>query len=250
MRALITGATGGMGQAFAMLLAKQGVDLVLTGRNVENLKRMQNNLHTDVQIIPADLSNIAECYDLYEKLKQNNIDIVINNAGVGVVGMFWETDCKKELDMLALNVQAVHILTKLFLKDFRKRNHGYILNVASSAGFAAGPCMASYYAGKSYVLRLTQAIAEELRQEKSRVRVCVLCAGPVDTDFNRNAAAVSAVKGISPQKAAKEGLKGLFVGKTVILPDSTTKLVYIMQKYMPMHIVTACNYHIQKRKRG
>ena len=250
MRALITGATGGMGQAFAMLLAKQGVDLVLTGRNVEKLKRMQNNLHTDVQIIPADLSNIAEGYDLYEKLKQNNIDIVINNAGVGVVGMFWETDCKKELDMLALNVQAVHILTKLFLKDFRKRNHGYILNVASSAGFAAGPCMASYYAGKSYVLRLTQAIAEELRQEKSRVRVCVLCAGPVDTDFNRNAAAVSAVKGISPQKAAKEGLKGLFVGKTVILPDSTTKLVYIMQKYMPMHIVTACNYHIQKRKRG
>lgn len=250
MRALITGATGGIGQAFAVLLAKQGVDLVLTGRNVEKLKQMQKKLKTNVQIIPADLSNTKECYALYETLQYQNIDIVINNAGVGVVGMFWETDLEQELDMLSLNVEAVHILTKLFLQDFRKRNHGYLLNVASSAGFTVGPCMASYYAGKSYVLRLTQAIAEELRQEKSRVKVAVLCAGPVNTDFNRNAKAVSAVKGISPQKAAKEGLKGLFGGKTVILPDRATKLVYIMQKYLPMGVVTACNYHIQKRKRG
>lgn len=250
MRALITGATGGMGQAFACLLAKQGVDLVLTGRNVAKLKQMQKQLHTDVQIIPADLSSPKACYALYETLRKQNIDIVINNAGVGVVGMFWETGLKQELDMLALNVTAVHILTKLFLRDFRKRNHGYILNVSSSAGFGAGPCMASYYAGKSYVLRLTQAIAEELRQQESKVKVAVLCAGPVDTDFNRNANAVSAVKGISPKKAAKEGLKGLFRGKTVILPDKGTKLVYVMQKYLPMRMVTTCNYHIQKRKRG
>ena len=134
------------------------------------------------------------------------------------------------------------------MQDFVRRDYGYILNVASSAGFTAGPLMASYYAGKNYVLRLTQAVAEELRQEGSWVRVSALCPGPVDTDFNRNANAKSAVKGISPKKAAAAGLKGVFAGKTVILPDGGTYATRLMQRLLPEKCLLPLTYAIQKRK--
>lgn len=212
MRALITGATSGIGKAFALLLSQRGFDLILASRNTAKAEITENTA-THVDIVTVDLTKEADCLHLYETVKDTLIDLVINNAGMGAVGRFSEIPLEKELDMLNLNVRAVHILTKLFLQDFVRRDYGYILNVASSAGFTAGPLMASYYAGKNYVLRLTQAVAEELRQEGSWVRVSALCPGPVDTDFNRNANAKSAVKGISPKKAAAAGLKGVFAGK-------------------------------------
>lgn len=160
MRALITGATSGIGKAFALLLSQRGFDLVLASRNTAKMRKLQKILPTHVDIITVDLSKEADCYQLYAAVKDMPIDLVINNAGVGAVGRFTQIPLEKELDMLNLNVRAVHILTKLFLRDFVRRDHGYILNVASSAGFTAGPLMASYYAGKNYVLRLTQAVAE------------------------------------------------------------------------------------------
>ena len=186
MRALITGATSGIGKAFALLLSQRGFDLILASRNTAKMRKLQKLLPTHVDIVTVDLTKEADCYHLYKTVKDMPIDLVINNAGMGAVGQFAEIPLEKELDMLNLNVRAVHILTKLFLQDFVRQDYGYILNVASSAGFIAGPLMASYYAGKNYVLRLTQAVAEELRQEGSRVRVSALCPGPVDTDFNRN----------------------------------------------------------------
>ena len=248
MRALITGATSGIGKAFALLLSQRGFDLILASRNTAKMRKLQKLLPTHVDIVTVDLTKEADCYRLYETVKNMPIDLVINNAGMGAVGQFAEIPLEKELDMLNLNVRAVHILTKLFLQDFVRRDYGYILNVASSAGFIAGPLMASYYAGKNYVLRLTQAVAEELRQEGSRVRVSALCPGPVDTDFNRNANAKSAVKGISPKKAAAAGLKGVFAGKTVILPDGGTYATRLMQRILPEKCLLPLTYAIQKRK--
>ena len=244
MRALITGATSGIGKAFALLLSQRGFDLILASRNTAKMRKLQKILPTHVDIVTVDLTKEADCYHLYETVKDTPIDLVINNAGMGAVGQFAEIPLEKELDMLNLNVRAVHILTKLFLQDFVRRDYGYILNVASSAGFTAGPLMASYYAGKNYVLRLTQAVAEELRQEGSRVRV----SGPVDTDFNRNANAKSTVKGISPKKAAAAGLKGVFAGKTVILPDGGTYATRLMQRLLPEKCLLPLTYAIQKRK--
>ena len=108
---------------------------------------------------------------------------MLNNAGFGAFGEFNSTSLEKELDMINVNIKAVHILTKLFLKDFIKKDKGYILNVASIAAFQAGPLMATYYSSKAYVLRLTLSIYEELRRLKSNVKVSVLCPGPVDTNF-------------------------------------------------------------------
>lgn len=250
MRALITGATGGMGRAFALLLSQRGFDLILASRNTAKMKKLQKILPTHVDIVTVDLTKEADCYHLYEAVKDMPIDLVINNAGIGVVGQFAETSLEREMDMLNLNVRGVHILTKLFARDFVRRDYGYILNVASSAGFTAGPLMASYYAGKNYVLRLSQAVAEELEQAGSRVRVSALCPGPVDTDFNRNAHAKSAVKGISPRKAAAAGLKGVFAGKKVILPDRGTYATRLAQRLLPDNILLSLTYAIQKRKEG
>ncbi len=248
MLALITGATGGIGCAFARLLAAQGYDLILASRNTKKMRAMQHRLPTKVQIVTVDLSKEADCHRLYDMVQAQKIDLLINNAGFGVYGAFSDTALEEELNMLAVNVQAVHILTKLFLQDFIQRDYGYILNVASSAGFLAGPLMASYYAGKSYVLRLTEGIAQELKESGSRVRVAALCPGPVNTAFHQRANIHQAIKGISPQCAAVEGLRGLFAGKTIILPDLQTKAARFGQRFLPERMLLWVLYRIQKAK--
>ena len=104
---------------------------------------------------------------MHNKLKEENIDLLINNAGFGVFGNFNETDLEKELSLINTNIIAVHILTKLFLQDMIKRNKGRILNVSSIAGTSPGPLMATYYSSKAYVLRLTESIYEELKKQKT-----------------------------------------------------------------------------------
>ena len=169
MKALITGATSGIGREMAKILAVRGVDLIIASRDEKKMKSLAKRLPVAVRTIAVDLSKAEDCYRLYDAVKAEEIDILINNAGFGAYGATWDVPLETELNMLDLNVRAVQILTKLFLADFRKRGSGRILNVASSAGFLAGPLMSGYYATKGYVLRLSEAISEELRQE---VRQC------------------------------------------------------------------------------
>ena len=152
--------------------------------------------------------------------------------------------------MLDLNVRAVHILTKLFLRDFRRRDYGYILNVASSAGFLAGPLMSAYYATKSYVLRLTEAIHEELRREGSHVKISALCPGHVDTGFDQRANVRHSIGGISSRKVAQCGLDGMFRGKVVTLPGITMKLTYLGEKLLSESLMLKAAYFAQKKKEG
>ncbi|MDD4282538.1 MAG: SDR family NAD(P)-dependent oxidoreductase, partial [Bacilli bacterium] len=175
MKALITGASSGLGADMARVLNKRGFELILVARDKKNLEAMKKELGDKIKIIPMDLSSTFNCMKLYNKVKKENIDILINNAGFGVFGNFYETNLDKELDMIDLNIKAVHTLTKVFLKDFKERNKGYILNVSSTAGFLSGPLMATYYATKGYILKLTEAIYEELRQEGSEVYIGALC---------------------------------------------------------------------------
>ena len=166
MKVLITGASSGIGYQMAKYLSDLGHDLVLVSRDKQKLQMMQDELKCEVKIIVADLSDASKVKEVYVLCKNDNIDILINNAGFGDCGNFDETDLTREMEMLDLNIRAVHILTKLFLRDMKKRNCGYILNVASSAAFMPGPLMATYYSTKAYVLRLTTALYEELRREK------------------------------------------------------------------------------------
>ena len=151
MKALITGASSGIGLDIARYLATKKCELFLVARNKEKLEQIQEQLNTKVTIIVADLSNEQKVKELYVLIKRENVDILINNAGFGVFGDFTETELNKDLEMIDTNIKAVHILTKSILKDMEKRNSGYILNVASSAAFQPGPLMSTYYATKSYV---------------------------------------------------------------------------------------------------
>lgn len=250
MKALITGATSGIGRDMAVVLSKYGYDLILASRNTKKMEQVAKRLHTNVEIITVDLSKEEDCYRLYETVKDEDIGILINNAGFGAFGKFWEIPLERELNMLDLNMRSVHILTKLFLEDFRAKNRGYILNVASSAGFLPGPLMATYYATKNYVLRLTEAIYEELRREDSRVHVCALCPGPVDTGFNKRANVRFAIDGLKSSDVAKYAIARMFARDVVIIPGLTMKLAYVGEKLLGEKTLLKMAYRMQHKKKG
>ena len=156
MLALVTGASSGIGRDIARYLSKLGYDLVIVARRKEKLEELKEELKTNVEIVCLDVSIEENCYEIFKSHK--DIDILINNAGFGLFGHFDSTDLSKELNMINTNIVAVHILTKLYLQEMKKKNTGYILNVASIAGFMPGPLMATYYASKNYVVALTRAI--------------------------------------------------------------------------------------------
>lgn len=224
MKALITGASSGIGKNMAYVLANKGIDLILVARNKDELLKIKANVKVNVEVIELDLLKEKNVFKLYEMCKDRNIDILINNAGFGLFGLFTETDLARELEMIDLNIKAYHILTKLFLKDFVEKDNGYILNVASSAGFMAGPRLSTYYATKNYVLKLTMAINEELRQSGSNVVVSALCPGPVNTNFNKVAHGEFSIKEASPKYVAEYAINKLFKKKMIIIPTFRIKL--------------------------
>lgn len=248
MKALITGATSGIGQSIARKLSEKGWELIITGRNEKILKAMQTELPTRAEIITAELSEKSEVFKVYNFCKGKSVDMLVNNAGYGIFGKFDETDLYDELDMINVNITALHILTKLFLRDFKKRNSGIILNVASSAGFMTGPLLSSYYASKNYVLRLSLAIAEELRRDRSKVSVTVFCPGPVDTNFNDRAGVSFSVKPISADFAAEYAIEKALAGKLIAIPTLAMKTSIFGTRLVPQKLLSAVTYHIQKSK--
>ena len=248
MKALITGASSGIGFDIACILASRGYDLILVARRKEKLEQLKEKLNTNVTIFSMDISSTFNCMKLYNKVKNENIDVLINNAGFGMFGNFVDTNVDKELDMIDLNIKTVHVLTKLFLKDFKEKNAGYILNVASSASFLPGPLMSTYYASKAYVLRLTEAIYEELRREESEVYIGVLCPGPVNTEFNQVAGVQFGVKAMSSYDVALYAINQMFLRKFLIVPGWNMKFISIFSKFLPVKVQLRMVYNIQKKK--
>lgn len=248
MKALITGASSGIGRDMAYYLSSKNIDLILVGRNINALNSVKNKCSTNVEIFDMDLSIEENVYKLYEITKDKDIDILINNAGFGLFGNFIETNLDKELNMINLNIVAPHILSKLFLKDFVKRDSGYILNVASSAGFMAGPKLSTYYGTKNYLLKVSLAIYEELRQMKSNVKLSVLCPGPVETNFNNVAGGSFNTKSASSKYVAKYAIDEMFKNKLIIIPTLKMKLAIFMTRLIPTKLLLKINYHIQNTK--
>lgn len=248
MKCLITGASSGIGRDIAHYLSELGHDLILVARRKDKLEELKKELKTDVEIIPMDLIKKENVYKLYEQTKEKNIDILVNNAGFGLFGMTYETDLERELEMIDLNIVAPHILTKLFLKDFVKRNSGYILNVCSSAGFMAGPRLNTYYATKNYLTKFTMAINEELRQIKSNVKVSALCPGPTSTEFMKVAHGDFSIKEVTSEYVAKYGIDKLLKGKMIIIPTLKMKLGIFFLRFIPYRLQLVIAYHIQWRK--
>ncbi len=248
MKALITGASSGIGRDMARVLCAKGCGLILTARRTDRLDELAKDLNADTRIVGADLADEKECLGLYEQVKNEKIDILINCAGFGVFGPFAETALDRELQMIDVNIRALHILTKLFGRDFISRDSGYILNVASSAAFQPGPLLSSYYASKAYVLRLTEAVAEELRRSGSRVYIGALCPGPVNTEFDSVAGVKFSVKGLPSEYVARYAIEKMFRRKTVIVPGQIMKAVRFAERILPEKAVVRSAYHFQKRK--
>lgn len=248
MKALITGASSGLGLDMAKYLATKKYELILVARDKEKLEKIQETLPTKVTIIVADLSQEQKVKELYVLTKKEDIDILINNAGFGLFGNFTDTELSSELDMIDTNIKAVHILTKSFLKDMEKRNKGYILNVASSAAFQPGPLMSTYYATKSYVYQLSEALWYEQKKKKSNVHISVLCPGPVETNFNEVAGVKFGVKPLKSTYVAKYAIDQLLKKKLLIIPGFKMKCTKFLGRFISDKFLLRITYRIQKKK--
>ena len=250
MKALITGASSGIGKDMALYLSELGYDLILVAKTKEKLEKVKEQIKTKAIIIVADLSEREEVEKLYYQTKKEKIDLLINNAGFGAFGTFDQIDLAKELEMIEVNIKALHILMKLFLRDMEKRDQGIILNVASSAAFYPGPLMATYYATKAYVYRLSLALQEELKKKKSKVQVSVLCPGPVDTNFNQEAGVRFRIKSLPSRLVARYAIDKTLKGKKVIIPGIIMKLGKFFSRFIPDFIFAKVAYYFQKKKEG
>lgn len=233
-RALVTGASRGIGLELARVLARNGHDLVLTARSEDELlahaQELEGEHRVSVRVIAADLGDPEAPARIKRELDEAGIavGILVNNAGFGSQGPFHEMELAAQLDMVRVNVEAVTHLSGLFLPDMIRRGGGRLLQVASTAAFQPGPLMAVYYASKAYVLHFSEAIAEEVREKG--VTVTTLCPGPVATGFQERARmekaalASGAVPMLSARLVAEEGYRGMMRGKRIVVPGFMNKL--------------------------
>lgn len=256
LTALVTGASGGIGEELARLFAAGGHDLVLVARGEERLRRLAGELETKhnvaAHVLASDLSRPEAPREIFDALAGEGVgvDALVNNAGFGSYGLFAETDLGRELELLQVNVVALTHLTKLFLPGMIARRRGYVCNVASTAAFQPGPLMAVYYASKAYVLSLSEALANECGG--TGVRVSALCPGPTETGFVA-AAGMQESKlfdrgAMSAREVAEAGYRGLFEGKTVVIPGLRNSLLARTVGLFPRTLVTRVVRGIQEKR--
>ncbi len=245
-RALITGATSGIGLELARVCAARGHDLILVSRDAGRLQAVAEELRgrfgREVAVFPRDLADAEGPAALMKAVEAAGleVDILVNNAGFGTYGPYAETEIEDELKMMQLNVVTVAHLTRLVLPEMIRRGRGRILNVASTAAFQPGPLMAIYYAGKAFVLHFSEALAEELRG--SGVTVTALCPGVTPTGFQARAkmedSRLLSGYSTSAERVAREGYAGLMAGRRVVIPGFLNRLLAFSVRLMPRAVIT------------
>ncbi len=249
-RALITGASSGIGEAFARLLAEEGWDLVLVARNEEELHRVAGVVHAQHQatahVLPADLSRPESIAALASRLQQRNLmpDVLINNAGFGLMGAATVLPREEQLRIIDVNVRAVIDLTLRLLPHMQRQQAGGVLNVASLAGLMPGPGMAAYHASKAALISFSEALAEEMRPHG--VQVSALCPGPVKTRFQeragmRSSLLVRLLPASRPARVARAGWQGFKEGRVVIMPGLFAAFTAISTRFVPRLLLRRIN---------
>lgn len=247
MKALITGASSGIGLEMAKYLSSLGHEVILVAKDEKKLNDVKEAMPTDTKVYCYDLSVMDNCFLLYDKVKDEKIDIVINNAGYGIFGDYEMDNIDREMNMIDLNVKCLHILTKLFVNN---KNTKYIMNVASSAGLMrGGPLMSGYYATKSYVCSYSFALYEELRRRGVDKHISVLCPGPVNTNFNKVANVKFNIKSLEAPEVAKYAIDKMFKNKLLIIPGTTVRLGVFFSRFLPLKTLLKITYKIQDKKR-
>lgn len=250
--ALITGGTSGIGKELAKLFARDGYDLILVARSQEELDSTQKELQAggaSVQTIARDLSDMEQAKALCDEIS-TPVQVLVNNAGQGVYGLFTDNELERELNIVHLNICATVILTKHFLRDMVARGEGRILNLGSVAGKLPGPWQAVYHATKAFVLSFTTAIREEVKD--SGVTITALLPGVTATDFF-NKAGMNDSKAVQDKEAmadpadvAKAGYDALMAGDDRVIAGLKNKLEVNAANLMPDSIVAHTLYEQQK----
>ena len=250
--ALITGATGGLGFELSRKFAKDGYDLLLVGRNEQKLQDAADKLHeeygVDAQIMLEDLAQAGAADRIAEEVEARGIqvDALVNDAGFGYDARFIESDEQRQRDLVQVNVMTLMELCRKFAPGMAERHSGAILNVASIAGFMAGPFLSTYYASKAFVQTFTQALHAELRL--SGVHVTALCPGPVRTPFWDNADAGKTILAhltARPQSVARAAWRALKVNKTLCIPGIFPKIIVFLTRLVPRSWMSYCSSLLQ-----
>jgi short-subunit dehydrogenase len=250
-KALITGASGGIGLELARIFARERYDVVLVARNQARLEEIAAELRAGhgvhVDVIAKDLASPDAPAEIQRQV--GSVDVLVNNAGFGLYGKFVEFSPEDEIGLMHLNMDALVLLTRMFLPGMIASRSGRILNVASTAAFQPGPLMALYYASKAFVLHFSEAIGNELKG--TGVTVTILCPGPTATGFQARAAMEESrlfrLGMMSAKAVAEKGYRGLMRGKTIVMPGLKNKILAQSVRFSPRKMVTAIARKIQDK---
>lgn len=242
-RVLVTGASSGIGKAFAGLLAARGSDVVMVARDAQRLSELADRLASDhgvtAEVLPADLTDPGELEPVARRIdsKTDPVDLVVNNAGMGISASLWEAGPDVATMQVDLNVRALVRLTHAAVTSMGARGTGGIVNVASTAGFFPGPGGAVYSAGKAFVINFGLGLAEELRRAGSPVEISTLCPGFTRTEFQaRGGFETSGVPEVfwhDADEVARQGLDALESGRTLCIPGIHNRVVALAAQAAP-----------------
>jgi short-subunit dehydrogenase len=257
LTALITGGSGGIGLELAKQFAAHGHDLVLTARSRDTLEAVAGTIEgrhgVKVTVIPDDLTDPDAPQRLFDAIAAENIDIhfLVNNAGFGLGGEFVDTDIKRELEIVQVNIVALMQLTKMYLPAMVKRKSGHILNLASTAAFQPGPLMSVYYASKAFVLSFSEALDEELRN--TGVHVTCLCPGATATRFAEtagvgNSKLFTTIGGTTAEQVARDGYDAMMKGERLAVVGARNKIMVLGERFVPRKFVTRLSRKAQENR--
>jgi short-subunit dehydrogenase len=255
--ALITGASTGIGRELAYLAAENGYDVALVARTPEALATVAADVERKTarkaHIFPVDLSEPNQARALIAAVAQAGlaIDVLINNAGFGLVGKFWELPEDQQMQMVQLNIGALTQLTRLYLPDMIERRTGYILNVASTAAFQPGPLMSVYFASKSYVVSFSEAVHNEAKE--FGVKVSCLCPGPTRTEFVKRAGMSNSKlfeggRVMSALEVAQIGWDAMREGKSLVVAGRLNAAMAFLTRFAPRQMAASIARSLQETK--
>jgi uncharacterized protein len=254
--ALVTGASSGIGAELARVHAEQGDDLVVVARREDKLEALKAQLEAahgvTVHVLAQDLTAPEAAQRIYDEVRARGlaVDYLVNNAGFGSRGLFYEQDWARNKAMIEVNILALAALTRLFVPDMITRRRGRILNLASMAGFVPGPLHAVYYASKAFVISFSEALADELAG--TGVTVTVLCPGPTETAFShtpqmRNVRLTRRMA--SARQVAEIGYRAMLAGKTVVVPGPLNKVViHGLLRLSPRRLTTRISRFLMEKR--
>jgi short-subunit dehydrogenase len=241
--ALVTGAASGIGAELCRLFARDGSSIILVDRNQSGLENMGQELTGKFGIntisLVYDLSLPEAPEKIFEELQAQNIevDVLVNNAGFGTYGNFWETDLARDKALINVNIMTPMLLTKLFLPGMVKRRRGRVLNIGSVSGFLASPYATTYYSSKAFLLSFSQGVNSALKDKG--VTVTVVCPGPTYTAFNwhntgeHNTAPPRKKFQMDAKVVAAQAYRGMRRGQAVVIPGASNKALALLAKFLP-----------------